>query len=69
MIDFNDIRKESRQDPIISKVMLYVQTKWPKIEKESNLYSYFKRRDELSVEKDCLLWGYRLVVPEKNNLK
>lgn len=25
---------------------------------------FYAKRDELTVEKECLLWGYRLVVPE-----
>ena len=53
----------SRTDKVISKVIRQVQEGCLQV---SNLpLEYARRKDELSVEHDCLLWGARVVVPEK----
>ena len=48
--------------------MLYVVEGWPRIKDESsndNLWPYFSRRFKLSVEKGCLSWGSRVIVPAR----
>ena len=40
-------------------------TGWPKHVQDESLKPYFQRKLELSIEDDCLLWGYRVVVPDK----
>ena len=56
------VRLSSRRDPLISKVLQFTQTSWPK-EVEPDLQPYSNRRLELSVEEGCLLWGSRVVIP------
>eukprot|EP00731_Ephydatia_muelleri_P002173 Em0001g2173a len=58
------LRKVTRQDPILSKVVTFTRNGWPSIVPE-NLKSYWTRRNELTVEGDCLMWGIRVVVPAK----
>ena len=53
-------------DQILSKVMKWVQEGWPaRAQTESDLQPYFQRRDELSTEGGCLLWGSRVVIPPR----
>eukprot|EP00731_Ephydatia_muelleri_P002073 Em0001g2073a len=58
------LRKVTRQDPILSKVVTFTRNGWPSIVPE-NLKPYWTRRNELTVEGDCLMWGIRVVVPAK----
>lgn len=54
---------EDNVDLPLIKVANYVRSGWPQNTVENDLQPYFKRREELHVEKDILLWGYRVIVP------
>ena len=58
------IQKETRADPILSKVLLYLRIGWPN-EVIKELKSYFLNKQELAIENDCVLRGYRIIIPEK----
>ena len=63
-LDVQQIDNGTRKDPILSKVLLAVKNGWPETV-PAELIPYFHRRDELTVEQDCLLWGARVVIPTK----
>lgn len=64
-ISTHTVAKESRSDPIISKVMHYVKTdNWPN-NITPELKPFASKQHELSVQQDCLLWGYRVIPPTK----
>jgi len=51
-------------DPILSQVVRYVKTKWPKPQTlEAGLRPFYRRREELSLQDGLLLWGSRVVIP------
>ena len=52
------------QDPLLSKVLLYLRQGWP-ASVPAELQPFSSRRLELTVESQCLLWGIRVVVPQK----
>ena len=54
----------TRKDPLLSQVFRYTQTGWPHAV-DSVLLPYWNRRTELTIEGGCLLWGIRVVVPQK----
>ena len=54
----------SRQDPEVSRVMHYTLNGWP-ASVPPQLKSFHSRRDELTIEGNCLLWGIRAVVPKE----
>ena len=57
--------RDSRHDPTLSKVIHFVQTDtWPS-NVHQELQPFFSRRHELTVQHNCLLWGYRLVPPQR----
>ena len=66
-ITANDISKWTTKDPLLSKLLLYIGNGWPTNteEIEPNLKPYFYRKDELSSEQGCILWGSRVIIPEK----
>jgi transposase InsO family protein len=61
------IRIWTDHDPILSRVRKWVQKGWPAQDQEDkqDLQPYYHRREELSTEGGCVLWGNRVVVPEK----
>lgn len=62
-IEHEDVKKETQQDPVLSKVYEYVLNGWPpKVNKE--LIPYFLKRNSLSTESKCLFYINRVVVPE-----
>ena len=60
------LKKATAEDPILSKVHVirYTLSGWPS-QPTPDLVPYHRRRHELSMEVGCLLWGMRVVVPEK----
>ena len=57
------IRLWTDHDPILARVRKWVQSGWPALVEQEEFEPYFKRRDELSTEGGCVLWGNRVVVP------
>ena len=60
----SDIRAAARTDPVLSRVYDYVMTGWPNRCPDEQSMPYFTRRLELSAG-GCILWGSRVVIPEK----
>ncbi|XP_030838252.1 uncharacterized protein K02A2.6-like [Strongylocentrotus purpuratus] len=60
-----DISEETRKDLVLSKVLYHVMNGWPSHCGEDKLQEYFNRRNELSVDQGCLLWGMRVIIPPK----
>ena len=59
-----EIAAATRTDPLLSKIYRYVQKGWPcKITDEER--PYWRRYKELSTESGCLMWGNRVIVPQK----
>ena len=50
------IRQWTRRDPLLGQIYRHVMEGWPKLVDQS-LLPYYKRRDELTVQDGCLLWG------------
>ena len=58
------IEQATRTDGVLSKVLTYTKSGWPSKE-EGVLKPYQQRSQQLIVEGDCLMWGYRIIIPEK----
>ena len=54
----------TRSDPVLGRVLRYTRTGWPQ-EVPAELKPFADRRQELSLEDGCILWGIRVVVPTK----
>jgi len=59
-----DVEYATRADPILSQVLCSLRGGWPERVSES-LLPYWRRREELTVEGDCILWGCRVVIRAK----
>lgn len=54
----------SARDKVLSRVLRYIQDGWPQ-HCPDELKPYWLRRTELTSHEGCILWGGRVVVPEK----
>ena len=60
------LRTATRNDPILGKVLQHTKEGWKTIHSQDHaLQPYSRRSTELSVEGDCVLWGTRVIIPEK----
>ena len=60
------LRQETHRDPILAQVYQATMIGWPpKSNLEPQLLPYFRKREELTVHDGCLLWGVRVIVPDK----
>ena len=61
-IDNNKVREETLKDEELTKIKLFIKKGWPN-KSPKELTSYFTRKEELYIENECILWGYRIVIP------
>ena len=60
----SQVMTATHTDPLLIKVMRYARTGWPaKVPDE--LHPLWRKREEIAVEGDCVLWGTRVIVPVK----
>ena len=64
-ITAEEIKTWTRKDPVLSRVLQFVQCGWPTHlpDSEQQLLPFWKKRLELSSHDSCLIWGNRVVVP------
>lgn len=62
-ITSHDIARETQLDPTLREVIKFTRNGWPDKPADS-FRSFVVRKNELSVENNCLLWGTRVVIPE-----
>ena len=63
-VSCTDVERASRQDAIISKVLQYTRKGWPNTISDL-LKPFSHRKNELTIEGECLLWGTRVIIPSK----
>ncbi|XP_013403532.1 uncharacterized protein K02A2.6-like [Lingula anatina] len=59
----SDISKATMKDPVLSRVYDFTLNGWPSYFKDDSLMPYFRRRNELTVDQGCILWGLRVIIP------
>ena len=57
------INEVTCHDPILSRVLEFTMNGWPNVVQDESLKPYFVRRNELSADQGCILWGRRVVIP------
>ena len=63
-VQVSEIESATRTDPILSKILACLQHGWPPSVQDA-LMPFWRRKDELMVEGECILWGMRVVSPSK----
>lgn len=64
-LSFKTIAIETRRDPILSKLMEAISKGTVDKLEHSDFASFRNKSAELSVESDCIMWGYRTIIPTK----
>ena len=59
-----DIAKATENDPVLSRVLQFIMNSWPESDTDPDLKPFMSRRNEISVDNGCLLWGSRVIIPE-----
>ena len=62
VISLEVMKEETRADPILRKVRECIQKGW-QIKGPEILEPYFRKKSDLYVENECVMWGHRIVVP------
>ena len=57
------VRKWTANDPVYSKILFFVRNGWSRESLAPELKAFYIRKNELSTEEGCILWGNRVVVP------
>jgi hypothetical protein len=59
------VKESTFSDDELQKVVLYLQSGWPKQgQEDGSLKPYSQRKTELYLDRGCVVWGYRLVIPK-----
>ena len=56
------LQEATSRDPVLAKVLHFVQAGWPQVVLEEMLKPYMERQLELSTKQGCLMWGICVVV-------
>ncbi|XP_016664851.1 uncharacterized protein K02A2.6-like [Acyrthosiphon pisum] len=70
-IDYEILKVETKKDKEFNLVIKYLNEGWP-IKVSEELKPYAIRKEEICIDKDILMWGYRILIPKilrKNLLK
>ena len=54
-MNVDQVRKTTRKDPILSRVLQFIMTGWPDKQNEPETTHYFTKRHEITVEDGYLL--------------
>ena len=57
------IKSWTEKDPTLAKVKKYCMSAWPGKSRDEQLQPYLKRKNEISIQDGCLLWGSRVIIP------
>jgi len=57
------IRAWTQRDPLLSRVLQFIQSGWPDSCEDVELKPFWVRKMELSVQENCIMWGNRVVIP------
>ena len=67
-ITAKSIAAATRTDPLLAKVITYVNSGWPN-HIPPELKPYSQRKHEIAIEGNCLLWGIKVLIPKKLHQK
>lgn len=65
LLDYNEVKKQTERDPMLGRVISFIRDSWPIENEISALQPFFNRKNELYEELGCIMWGHRVVIPEK----
>ena len=64
-MSFRDIATETRKDPTLNVVNEYIQNGWPNSRVTDDVLPYFKLKEYLNLDQNCVMFSNRIVIPKK----
>uniref|UniRef100_A0A5S6QL73 RNA-directed DNA polymerase n=1 Tax=Trichuris muris TaxID=70415 RepID=A0A5S6QL73_TRIMR len=64
-VDAKLFERLTRGDKVLAQVMRWTLRGWPAEKQPSQFQPFVQRQAEISAHRNCLLWGSRVIVPEK----
>ena len=64
-VNSRELAEATRKDKVLSRVLEFTLNGWQNHIEDDELIPYFRRRNELSCDQGIILWGMRVVIPEK----
>ena len=64
VLGVDHVRNATRSNPTLSRVLEYTLSGWPKAIDLETIKPYFNKRNEITTEDGCLLWGIRVIIPK-----
>ncbi|KRZ71620.1 Transposon Tf2-11 polyprotein [Trichinella papuae] len=64
MINAQHIAEETKKDRVLSRVLRWTLCGWPETKLDTEYKIFHNKRAELSVHRNCLIWGNRVVIPD-----
>ena len=62
-VQASTVATETRADPLLCQVLQWARTGWP-TEVTTPFSQYWARKNELTLQDNCILWGIRVVIPK-----
>lgn len=63
-LTYRDIQTATATDKTLATVSKYIQLRWPRRVRCTNIGPYFRCRNDLEMEKGCLMRGHRVIIPK-----
>jgi len=64
-----EIVSEIAKDPLLPKVYCYTMEGCPQQTVSEEMRPFYQRKEQLATDQGCLLWGTRVIVPAKLQLR
>ena len=64
LVSADQVRSWTNRDAVLARVREMVQKGWPQEMEGEEFRPYNVRKNELSVQNGCVLWGARVIVPK-----
>lgn len=69
-VNWKTVEKETKKCIMLASVMRYCVDGWPDKDKlNDDLKPFYDRKNELSMDQGCLLWGARVIIPKSLQIK
>ncbi|UYV64114.1 K02A2.6-like, partial [Cordylochernes scorpioides] len=62
-LEAKEVEKSTQEDSVLGIIVEWTRIGWPAHCPAEKFRPYFNRRNELSLHRECLLWGNRVVIP------
>ncbi|XP_011859399.1 PREDICTED: uncharacterized protein K02A2.6-like [Vollenhovia emeryi] len=65
-LDWKKVQTDTREDATLCKVIRYCIDGWPgETPKDKEIIPFWEKREALSIENNCVLWGHRIIILAK----